>query len=177
MNFEAARAGRRRSRARRRHRRVPCHPSDRTSRSKLTPAHQRTPRTFASTEPLVSPSKSANQYSTTASKKPNDLTAQQVTNHQVLLFVSRCTEGYMGQRCEYKDLDGSYLRNINISEARVTVLMFFFYVSSAEREDHAGTCEHRRRSNDGHHLGRHHINHFLHVRPSAQERAEPEVRG
>ena len=25
--------------------------------------------------------------------------------------TSRCADGYMGQRCEFKDLDGSYLRN------------------------------------------------------------------
>lgn len=27
-----------------------------------------------------------------------------------VFFISRCAEGYMGQRCEFKDLDGSYLR-------------------------------------------------------------------
>lgn len=27
------------------------------------------------------------------------------------IFIAfRCTDGYMGSRCEYKDLDGSYLR-------------------------------------------------------------------
>jgi len=27
-----------------------------------------------------------------------------------IAFFSRCADGYMGQRCEFKDLDGSYLR-------------------------------------------------------------------
>lgn len=27
---------------------------------------------------------------------------------------NRCAEGYMGQRCEFKDLDGSYLRKLKI---------------------------------------------------------------
>lgn len=27
-------------------------------------------------------------------------------------FCYRCAEGYMGPRCEYKDLDGSYLRKL-----------------------------------------------------------------
>lgn len=31
-----------------------------------------------------------------------------------LFFSFRCTDGYMGSRCEYKDLDGSYLREYNI---------------------------------------------------------------
>ena len=28
----------------------------------------------------------------------------------MFFLFTRCTEGYMGQRCEYKDLEGSYLR-------------------------------------------------------------------
>lgn len=36
-------------------------------------------------------------------------------NHTYLIIflVYRCAEGYMGPRCEYKDLDGSYLRKLH----------------------------------------------------------------
>lgn len=33
-------------------------------------------------------------------------------NHynEIFPYFYRCADGYMGQRCEFKDLDGSYLR-------------------------------------------------------------------
>lgn len=37
-----------------------------------------------------------------------------------LLYNCECADGYMGPRCEYKDLDGSYIRKY----------FFFFFISS-----------------------------------------------
>lgn len=30
----------------------------------------------------------------------------------MFFLFHRCADGYMGQRCEFKDLDGSYLRKL-----------------------------------------------------------------
>ena len=39
-------------------------------------------------------------------------------NKTMFIYYFRCANGYMGPRCEYKDLDGSYLREFP--------LLFFF---------------------------------------------------
>ena len=33
-----------------------------------------------------------------------------IINYYQYYFYLRCADGFMGQRCEFKDLDGSYLR-------------------------------------------------------------------
>ena len=38
-----------------------------------------------------------------------------IAHSHVLSLSYRCTEGFMGQRCEYKDLDGSYLRKLTFT--------------------------------------------------------------
>lgn len=32
----------------------------------------------------------------------------------LIIFIFRCRDGYIGPRCDYKDLDGSYLGELNI---------------------------------------------------------------
>jgi hypothetical protein len=36
-------------------------------------------------------------------------------NEKYFPYFYRCADGYMGQRCEFKDLDGSYLREYRFS--------------------------------------------------------------
>ena len=49
--------------------------------------------------------------------------------------LSRCADGFMGQRCEFKDLDGTYLckyaalklcHHISVSRARIDFVIVFF---------------------------------------------------
>lgn len=40
----------------------------------------------------------------------------------MILLFCRCAEGYMGPRCEYKDLDGSYLRKLHFIIIEVHIL-------------------------------------------------------
>lgn len=98
-----ARRGRHRSRGRRR---PPLGP---TSPFKPMPVRRPTPSGTASTGPPVSPSESVNPFSTTASKCRTLDSDHNLLTHSVCC-TDRCSDGYMGQRCEFKDLDGSYLR-------------------------------------------------------------------
>ena len=38
-----------------------------------------------------------------------------------LILISRCADGFMGQRCEFKDLDGTYLR-------KYVIFVFFLFI-------------------------------------------------
>ena len=51
----------------------------------------------------------------------------------------RCADGFMGQRCEFKDLDGTYLckyatlkvcHHISVSRSKIDVIIVFFLASS-----------------------------------------------
>ena len=91
-------------------------------------------------------------------------------------FCSRCTEGYMGQRCEYKDLEGSYLRKdlfYLLSLFKKKKLIFLFIYFSVERENNAGKGEHCRWSHCGCYPRSDPLHHFLHLCPPEEERATP----
>lgn len=51
----------------------------------------------------------------------------------LFLFVCRCPDGYIGPRCDYKDLDGSYLGEFSTSSCQKRFLTFQFFTAGRPR--------------------------------------------
>ncbi len=89
----------------------------------------------------------------------------------------------MGQRCEYKDLDGSYLRKTLLLNTLRTSLFFLLtylflfgcQIFSTQRKDHAGAGKHRWRGHRGRRPSCYNFHHILYLHPPTKERTATQV--
>lgn len=50
-----------------------------------------------------------------------------------ILYNCECADGYMGQRCEFKDLEGSYLRKFDLIFLKLPIFDLVFWLVNSEK--------------------------------------------